>query len=73
MMNSNEVNPFDINPQTWSCKYDKPSTSSSTASKTKESTEPLRTPNGPLHIPQPKYEVIPKIPKGPLHHNVDSN
>jgi len=31
------------------------------------------TPNGQLHIPQPKVEAIPKIPKGPLGHNMTPN
>ena len=73
MMNSNKVNTFDVNLQTWSCQYEKPSTSSATNTKTKEYTEPLTTPNGPLQIPQPKFESIPKIPKGPLCCNAASN
>lgn len=73
MMNIDEVNPFDINLQTQSHQYDKPSTSSATDSKIKSSTKPLTTPNGPLHIPQPKFEAIPKIPKGPLCRSVASN
>jgi len=73
MMNYDEVNPFDINLQTRSQQYDKPSNSSSTESKAKASIEPPTTPNGSLHIPQPKVEAILKIPKGPLHRNVTSN
>jgi len=73
MMNYDEVKPFDINLQTQSGQYDKPSTLFTTESKTKSSPKPVMTPNGLLQIPQPKFEVIPKILKGPLHHNVASN
>ena len=72
-MNYDEVKPFDINLQTQSGQYDKPSTLFTTESKTKSSPKPVMTPNGLLQIPQPKFEVIPKILKGPLHHNVASN
>jgi len=61
MMNYDEVNPSNINLQTRSCQYDKPSTLSSTKSKTKVSAEPLTKQNVPLHIPQPKVETIPRI------------
>jgi len=72
-MNSDEVNPSNINLQTQSRQYDKPSTSSAIESKRKVPTKPLMTPNGPSQIPQPKVETIPKIPKGPLHCNEASN
>lgn len=61
MTNSDEVDTSDVNLQTQSCQYDKPSTSSSTESETKASTEPLKIPNGLLQIPQPNVESIPKI------------
>lgn len=48
MMNFDEVNPSNINLQTLSHPYDKPSTSLVVESKTKVSTEPLMTRNGPL-------------------------
>jgi len=73
MKNSDEVNPFNINLQTQSRRHDKPLTSSTTMSKTKASAEPLMTPNFSLHIPQPKIEAIPEIPKGPLCCNAASN
>lgn len=73
MMNFDEVNPSDINLQVQSHQYEKPSTSSATESKRKESAEPLMTPHGLLHIPQTKVEAIPKIPNGPLRHNTTSN
>jgi len=72
-MNSYEVNPSNINLQTWSCQYDKPSTSLAADSKTKVFVEPLTTKNGHLEIPQTKLEAIPNIPKGPLYRNVASN
>jgi len=72
-MNFDEVNPSKINLQTWSCQYDKPSTSSTIESKTKAFIKPLTTPNGPLQIHQPKFESIPNISKGPLCHNTTSN
>lgn len=68
-----EVNPSNINIQTWTHQYEKPSTSSATESKTKVFVEPLMIPNGHLQIPQLKVEAISKIPKGPLHHNAASN
>jgi len=61
MMNSDEVNPSDINMQTQSHQYDKPLTSSTTKSKTKASTKPLMAPNSLLQIAQPKFEAIPNI------------
>lgn len=73
MMNSDEVNPFDINLQTRSHQYDNPLTSSAIESKTKISAEPLMTPSGLLQIPQPRLEAIPKVLKGPLCRNVVSN
>ena len=73
MMNSNEVNTSNINLQTRSHQYDMPSTSCASETKTKAFTKPLTTPNGLLWIHQPKVEEIPKIPKGPLRHNVSSN
>jgi len=73
MMNSDEVNPSNINLQTQSCQYEKPATLSATESKTNISVEPLMPPNDPLQIPQPMFDGIPKIPKGPLPCNVDSN
>ena len=72
-VNSNEVNPSNINLQTRLCQYDKTSNLSATESKTKVSVEPLMAPNGLLQIPQPKFEAIPKIPKGTLCHNAVSN
>ena len=72
-MNFDEVNPSDINLQTRSSQYDKPSTSSATDSKTKASAEPLMTPNGLLQIPHPKVKVILKIPNGSLRHNANLN
>jgi len=54
MMNSNKVNPSDINLQTRSHQYDKPLTFSASETKTKASTKPLMTQNVLLQIPQPK-------------------
>jgi len=73
MMNSDGVNTSDINLQTWSLKYDKPLALSVVKPKTKESFEPIMTPNGYLHIPSLKMEVIQKIREGPLHDNATSN
>jgi len=50
MMNFDEVNTSNINMQTPSRQYDKPSTSFATNSKTKASAEPLMAPNGLLQI-----------------------
>jgi len=69
-MNSDKVKTSDINLQTQSRKYDKPSTLFTPKQKIKASTKPLTTPNGLLQIPQPKVESIPKIPKGPLRCNI---
>lgn len=73
MMNSDEFNPSNINLQNRSRQYENLLTSSAIDSKTKVFSEPLMTPNGPLHIPQPKVEAIINIPKGPLRHNAASN
>ena len=73
MMNSDKVNTSDINLQTQLGQYGKPFNLSAIESKTKASTKPLTTPNGPLHIPQPKFESFPEIHKGPLRHNEASN
>ena len=66
MMNSDPSPTIDLNLQTRSRQYPKPSTQSPSESPSSGSTEPLSTSNGPLHIPQPKVEVHTKIPKGPL-------
>lgn len=73
MMNFDEVNIEQVNLQTQSCKYDKPPSKSATESQPKVSIEPLQTPNSTLQIPQPKFEVTPKIPKGSLHRNATSS
>ena len=72
MMNSDQPLPIDLNLQTRSCQYPKPSTLSVPESPSSGPTEPLLTPNGPLHIPQPKPEVHTKLPKGPLRRNAAS-
>ena len=71
MMNSDHPLTVDLNLQTWSRQYTLPPTQSvPESSSSSGSTEPLSTPNGSFHIPQPKDEVHTKIPKGPLHQNV---
>ena len=66
MMNSDPSPTVDLHLQTRSCQYPKPPAPSASESPSSGSTESLSTSNGPLHIPQPKVEVHPKIPKGPL-------
>lgn len=73
MMKYDEINPSNINLKSRSRQYDNPSISFAAESKTKVSDTPLTTLNGPLQIPQAKFVSIPKIPKGPLCRNADSN
>ena len=72
MMTSDPSPTVDLHLQTRSRQYPKPPAHSAPESSSSGSTEPLSTSNGPLHIPQPKVEVHPKIPKGPLHRNAAS-
>ena len=66
MMNSDQPLTIDLNLQTWSRQYPKPFAPFVPKSPSSGCTESPLTPNGSLHIPQPKVEVHTKIPKGPL-------
>ena len=72
MMNSAPPPTVDLNLQSRAPQYPKPPAPSVPESPSSGSTEPLLTSNGPLHIPQPKFEVHTKIPKGPLRRNAAS-
>ena len=61
---------IDLNLQTQSCQYSTPPVFSVFESPSLGPTEPLSTPNGPLQIPLPKFDVHTKIYKGPLCRNV---
>lgn len=68
MMDSKE-----INLQTWSHQYENTPNNSMTKSQTKFYTELLYSPNGNLHVPPPKAEVLPNITKGSLCRNTASS
>ena len=72
MMNSAPPLTVDLNLQTRSRQYPKPPAQSASEHPSSGSIEPLSSPSGPLHIPQPKVEVHTKIPKGPLRRNAAS-
>ena len=62
MMHSDPSLTVNLHLQTRSRQHPQPLAQSASESPSSGSTKPLLTSNGPLHIPQPKFEVHTKIP-----------